>query len=62
MQRRVPSFKAFSCSRPLLQCEQCGEKLYVPEWSEFDEGRVRHLWHCEACDCQFETVARLAAA
>jgi len=53
----------FARSRPVLECGQCGERLFVPEWSEFvDERRVRHLWTCEACGYSFETTIRFAAA
>lgn len=55
--------KRFARSRPVLECAQCGERLYVPEWSEYlDGGRVRHLWRCEACDYAFETTVYFAAA
>lgn len=47
----------------IIECAQCGERLYVPEWSEFLDGRgVRHLWQCEACHYTFETTVRFAAA
>jgi transcription elongation factor Elf1 len=50
-------------SRPLIECAQCGDKLFVPEWSEFvDARRVRHLWTCDACGYSFETTVRFAAA
>jgi transcription elongation factor Elf1 len=50
-------------SRPVLECAQCGEQLFVPEWSEFvDERRVRHLWACEACGYSFETTICFVAA
>lgn len=53
----------FIHSRPALECSQCGDKLYVPEWSEYiDERRVRHMWACEGCGYAFETTIRLAAA
>jgi ribosomal protein S27AE len=53
----------FARSRPVVECAQCGERLFVPEWSEFvDARRVRHLWACEACGYAFETTVRLAAA
>jgi hypothetical protein len=53
----------FARSRPLVECAQCGEQLYVPEWTEYrDGGRVHHLWACEACGYSFETIARFAAA
>jgi hypothetical protein len=50
-------------SRPLIECAQCGERIYMPEWSEcLDRSRVRHLWHCEACDYAFETTVHFATA
>ncbi len=53
----------FARSRPVIECVQCGERLYVPEWSEYrDGGRILHLWKCEACGYSFETVVRLATA
>ena len=49
--------------RPLIECAQCGERIYMPEWSEcLENGGVRHLWRCEACDYAFETTVRLSAA
>jgi hypothetical protein len=51
-----------SRARPLMECGQCGKGIYMPEWSEeLEDGRMRHLWHCEACDYAFETTARFAA-
>ena len=53
----------FARARPTLKCAQCGEQLFVPEWSEYlDTRRVRHLWHCEHCGYNFETTIRYAAA
>jgi len=44
-------------SRPLIKCAQCGEHLYLPEWSEYlDQSSVRHIWKCETCDYAFETT------
>jgi hypothetical protein len=38
-------------------CAQCGETIFLPEWSEYlDRHRVRHLWECEACGYRFETT------
>jgi hypothetical protein len=55
---RVPRSRA----RPLVECGQCGQGICVPEWSEqLEDGRVRHLWRCEACDYAFETTVRFAA-
>lgn len=38
-------------------CAQCGDMLFMPEWSEYlNERRVRHLWSCDACGYRFETT------
>jgi hypothetical protein len=38
-------------------CAQCGEPIFIPEWSEYlSPRRVRHLWECEACGYRFETT------
>ncbi len=43
--------------RPLNSCAQCGEMIFLPEWSEYlDSRRVRHLWECETCGYKFETL------
>jgi transcription elongation factor Elf1 len=48
--------------RSVIECAQCGERLFAPEWSEHvDARRVRHLWECEACGYAFETTIRFAA-
>jgi hypothetical protein len=50
-------------ARPAVECAQCGEQLFIPEWSEYlDQHRARHLWCCEACGYKFETTVRFAAA
>ena len=55
--------KSGARSRPVIECAQCGERLYVPEWTEYrDGGRILHLWECEACGTSFETVASFVAA
>ena len=47
--------------RPMAECAQCGEQLFVPEWSEHvDDRRVRHLWECEDCGHAFETTISFA--
>jgi uncharacterized Zn finger protein len=47
--------------RPVNECAQCGEQVFVPEWSEYvDERRARHLWQCEACGYAFETTVSFA--
>ena len=49
--------------RPVIECAQCGERLYLPEWSELvDERRMRHLWACDTCGYQFETTVKFRAA
>ena len=49
----------FARSRPVIECAQCGERIYIPEWSECVDGcRVRHLWQCDACGTSFETTVR----
>jgi hypothetical protein len=52
----------FERPRPMIDCAQCGERLFVPGWSEnVDERRVRHLWECEGCDYAFETTVSYEA-
>ena len=49
--------------RPAVECAQCGNALFLPEWSEYlDERHARHLWACEACGYQFETTVRFSEA
>ena len=49
--------------RVQIECAQCGDSLFMPEWSELvDERRVRHLWQCDACGYAFETTVRFAEA
>jgi hypothetical protein len=38
-------------------CAQCGQPIAFPKWSEHAPGRHAYLWHCHACDYQFEAVA-----
>jgi hypothetical protein len=38
-------------------CAQCGKPIESPEWIENGPGRTSYLWHCWACDYQFEAVA-----
>jgi ribosomal protein S27AE len=50
-------------SRASLECAQCGEPLFMPEWSELvDDRRVRHLWQCDTCGYAFETTVSFAEA
>lgn len=56
------AISSFACARPLIACAQCGDRIYIPVWSEcLEEERVRHLWQCETCDYAFETTVRFAA-
>jgi ribosomal protein L37AE/L43A len=38
-------------------CAQCGKPIATPEWIESGPRRTSYLWHCRACDYQFEAVA-----
>lgn len=38
-------------------CAQCGKPIATPEWIEHGPHRTSYLWHCWACDYQFEAVA-----
>ena len=60
---RVMELRAASPRKPTIRgrlqnyCAQCGETIFLPEWSEYlDRLRVRHLWECEACGYKFETL------
>jgi transcription elongation factor Elf1 len=63
MDLRLRHPASFVRARPTIECAQCGEQLFMPEWSEYlDKNRARHLWCCEACGYKFETTVRFAAA
>jgi hypothetical protein len=38
-------------------CAQCGKPISAPEWIESGPHCTSYLWHCWACDYQFEAVA-----
>ena len=38
-------------------CAQCGKPIATPEWIENGPRRTSYLWHCRACDYEFEAVA-----
>jgi uncharacterized Zn finger protein len=58
----APAEAKLARPRTVIECAQCSERLFSPEWSEFvDARRVRHLWECEACGYAFETTIRFAA-
>ena len=49
------SQKSFIRARPVVECAQCGQHIFAPEWSEYlDDRHARHLWECEACGYEFE--------
>src|SRR5262249_48389793 len=57
MELRTASPRKYAQPRMLNHCAQCGETIFLPEWSEYlDRHRVRHLWECEACGYKFETL------
>lgn len=44
-------------AKTVNKCAQCGESIFLPEWSEYlERQRVRHLWECDACGYKFETL------
>jgi hypothetical protein len=58
--RKSPSFHQ---PRPVVPCAQCGDTLFAPEWSEYlDERHIRHLWSCDRCGYEFESMVRYPAA
>src|SRR4029453_4628738 len=57
MELRTASPRKYDHTRPVNLCAQCGETIFLPEWSEYlDRHRVRHLWECEAGGYKFETL------
>jgi ribosomal protein L37AE/L43A len=38
-------------------CAQCGKPIAAPVWTENGPRRISYLWHCRACDYEFEAVA-----
>lgn len=61
MELRVESPRREVHGRLQNHCAQCGEIIFLPEWSEYlDRHRVRHLWECEACGYKFETLVSFA--
>jgi rubredoxin len=61
--RDLRTRRRFNDADSLIECAQCGERLFMPEWSELLDGsRLRHLWACDACGYAFETTVRFPAA
>ena len=57
MELRSPNTRQFAYARPIVECAQCGDRIFAPQWSEYlDERRARHLWACDACGYEFETL------
>jgi ribosomal protein L37AE/L43A len=44
-----------------LPCAQCGTSLTAPAWSEYlNAHQARHLWSCDDCGYEFETLVFFA--
>jgi hypothetical protein len=57
MELKASSSRSVRPTRPVNECAQCHETIFLPEWSEYlDSRRVRHLWECETCGYKFETL------
>jgi hypothetical protein len=57
MELRTEIARKYTRARVQNHCAQCGETIFLPEWSEYvDRHHVRHLWECEACGTKFETL------
>jgi hypothetical protein len=57
MELRTSRLQIYDGPRLSNTCAQCGDAIFMPEWSEYlNERRVRHLWQCEACGYRFETL------
>ena len=55
--------KKYLEARTANKCAQCGEAIFLPEWSEYlERHRVRHLWECDACGYKFETLVSFREA
>ena len=57
MELRTASPRKYVQTRLMNHCAQCGDTIFLPEWSEYlDKACIRHLWQCEACGYAFETT------
>jgi ribosomal protein L37AE/L43A len=44
--------------KPLHLCANCGAYIIGATWSErVSERRIRNVWSCDECGCEFETTA-----
>jgi hypothetical protein len=55
MELKTSSSRYYQTVQP-TKCAQCRNTIFLPEWSEYLNARVRHLWVCEACGYKFETL------
>lgn len=43
-------------------CPKCGELVIAPEYPEFSQchsgDEIRHIWVCDSCDYQFDTLVK----
>ena len=63
MELQTESSRKYVNAKALNSCAQCGDTIFLPEWSEYlDRHRVRHLWECEACGYRFETTVSFPSA
>jgi hypothetical protein len=62
MELRTDTPRKFAQLRFSNACAQCGKPIFMPDWSEYlNEHRVRHLWECDACGYQYETLVTFPA-
>jgi len=51
-----------SGGKPLHLCPNCGAYIFDATWSErVSEIRIRAVWSCDSCGCEYETSVYLAA-
>ena len=51
---------ALQFKRNSNQCAQCSRTLIAPVWTEYlKEHCIRHLWNCDACGYEYETLVYL---
>jgi predicted RNA-binding Zn-ribbon protein involved in translation (DUF1610 family) len=44
-------------------CPKCGEAMIAPETSKYlSQWKIGHIWVCEECDYEFETLISFDAA
>ncbi len=46
-----------NCSPYGMACTECNDLVVAPNWSAYvSKHEVRHVWSCENCGCEIETV------